>query len=93
MALASLSVGASPASAAYWRECGSQAQPGAGWYNVRARNINCRNARRVARRHQFDGTPFGFRCRSAQIGPEATRYFCRRFQSGIVQKVRFTYGS
>ena len=93
MTLALMSVAASTASADYWRKCGSQPQTGAGWYYVKAHNISCRKARRVARRYQFDRTPFGFSCQSRPTGIESSRYFCRRELNGRVQKVRFTYGA
>ena len=91
--IATLALGASSATADYWRKCGSQPQTGAGWYWVKAHNISCRKARRVARRYQFDRTPFGFSCQSRQTGIESSRYFCRRDLNGRIQKVRFTYGA
>jgi hypothetical protein len=83
------------ASANYWRHCGSQAHLGAGWYYVKAHNLHCGKARRVARSywHSFDSNSGGFSCSSKATGVELSRVFCRRELNGRVQKVRFTVGA
>jgi hypothetical protein len=81
----------------YWRHCGSQNHPGAGWYHVRAHDLHCGKARAVAR-HYFhslnpDAAPFGFSCHSRQTGYELANAACRREIGSRVQKVRFIYGA
>ena len=75
--------------------CGSQQQPGAGWFNVRAHNVGCANARRVARRFTFGGPgdPAGWRCRDKRIGEEAVRVDCVRNDRGQHEHVRFVVGA
>lgn len=81
----------------YWRKCGSQNHPGAGWYHVKAHNVHCGKARSVARHvfHSFDPdpSPFGFSCTTHQVGYELSRAACRRLVGSRVQKVRFVFGA
>ncbi len=82
--------------AGYWRHCGDQNGLGAGWYNVRAHNINCGKARRVARTYTWTSNdePLGFSCQKFDVGSELNRVACMRVRGGrLVQKVRFQYGS
>jgi hypothetical protein len=92
--------GADSSSAAYWRECGSQPDPGAGWYDVKADGIRCGKARRVARLYTAeifagyqDPSPDGFACRRNRVGYELAKVACRRVEDGRAQKVRFSYGA
>lgn len=84
---------------AYWRKCGSQPRPGAGWYRVRAHGLYCRKARAVAKRYVYglaynpSPSPLGFSCRHRRIGYELSRAACRRVIGGRVQKVRFLFGA
>jgi hypothetical protein len=75
--------------------CGSQPQAGAGWYNVRAYNLVCSEARRVARRYTYGqpGQPHGWRCDEKRIGDEVVRVDCIRRQRGEHQHVRFIVGA
>ncbi len=43
------------------RECGD-VDTGVGIKNLTTRRVSCRRARRIARRHPRDVTPFGYRC-------------------------------
>lgn len=84
---------------AYWRQCGNQPRPGAGWYRVRAHGVYCRKARAVAKRYTYSlghnpsPSPLGFSCRHRRIGYEVSRAACRRVSGGRVQKVRFLFGA
>jgi hypothetical protein len=95
--LAALTI-AAPASAApshgWNHHCGSQPQPGAGWYNVRSFNVNCPKARSVARRFWNSGGdgPRDWNCKSKRLGDEVWRADCTR-RRGKHRHVRFIYGA
>lgn len=78
-----------------WRKCGSQRHIGAGWYNVRALNVRCTNARRVARKYwntsdrRITVNGVSYRCRRRQVGSELFRVRCRAGE----KRVRFQQGS
>lgn len=88
-----------PASANYWRKCGSQNHPGAGWYHVKAHNVHCGKARAVARRYTHgliynpSPRPFGFSCQDRRTGYEVSHADCRRKAGHRIQKVRFIFGA
>jgi hypothetical protein len=87
-------VGPSTVSASHFRKCGDQPGRGAGWYNVKAANVKCATARKVAKQFWFgDPGPLGFRCDSNQIGTELSRAKCVRRRSGQKQIVKFEYGA
>lgn len=84
------------ARAGYWQKCGDQDQLGAGWFNVKAHNISCRNARGVARRwwdsagdNRFDG----WACKVKQVGYELAKTDCKRTRRGKFQRVKFEHGA
>lgn len=88
--------GGAEARADYWQKCGDQGTMGAGWYNVRAHKVACRNARRVARNwwnsggdNRFDG----WRCRVKSVGYELAKTDCKRFRRGKFQRVKFEHGA
>jgi hypothetical protein len=89
----------SSASANYWKKCGSQHHPGAGWYHVKAHNAHCGKARAVARRYTHglvynpSPSPLGFSCQSRQTGYEVAHAACRRIAGHRIQKVRFIFGA
>ncbi len=96
LAVAVFAAGSPPgASAAFDRRCGSQHKSGFMWFHVRADNIGCRKARRVANRYTFgrDRTPFGFRCGERQVGDEVWAVRCGRTRNGVRQRVKFKYGA
>lgn len=101
IALVSLCILAGPAPAATpnhgWSvRCGSQPEPGAGWYNVRGFNVTCSTARHVARHFWNSGgdTRFeGWRCHHQQTGYETSRGDCTRKRSGKHQHIRFEFGA
>jgi hypothetical protein len=94
-----------PAQAWEWKKCGSTQGSGAGWYKVRAHNVGCRVARRVARRWEAkcvwgDGCPnedakvraggFVFRCDTSDAGYESVKVRCTARGARVV---RFYWGS
>lgn len=82
------------ASADYWRKCGSQHHPGAGWYHVKAHGIGCAKARAVARHWRGPETsPLHFNCQYHSAGYELGNIACRRERGRLVQKVRFQVGA
>lgn len=90
-----LSVWSAPASASYFKRCGSQNHSGAGWYDVKAHGIGCEAARQIARdlAHHFDPPIEGFACQTTQAGYELTRVSCRRDLRHRAQKIRFYFGA
>jgi len=48
-------------------ECGD-VDRGVGIKNLTTRRVSCRRARRIARTHPRDATPYGYRCREREIG-------------------------
>ena len=88
--------GGAQADAAYWRHCGDQNHPGAGWYNVRGHNIACRNARGVARHWWNSGGDNHFdrwSCTNKPVGEELAIAECKRFRNGKFQRVKFENGA
>lgn len=85
---------ASAESAGYWRQCGDQPHPGAGWYNVKAHGIGCGGARAVAKHWRGPETsPYEFNCFYFNAGYELGNVVCRRDRNGRIQKVRFQVGA
>jgi len=76
------------------RRCGDLQEPGAGVYDVRAREVRCRRARMVARRAWHDGEHRfgGWRCRERQRGEESFRVRCVKRKQGREKLVRFDAG-
>jgi len=78
-----------------WRRCGSQNHPGAGWYKVRALDVRCENARRVARKYwntsdrRITVNGISYRCRERQVASELFRVRCRAGE----KRVHFQQGS
>jgi hypothetical protein len=99
LAIAAAAVSVSFASSAtandYFKGCGSQPHPGAGWYHVRAHHIGCHKAREVARHYWRTGDSHfrGWSCKSRQVGEELFKARCHRHHNGRYQVVRFQYGS
>jgi hypothetical protein len=80
-----------------FKACGSQRGEGAGWYNVRASHVSCKDARTVARRYWNNGGPahvkvdgITYHCDDEQTGEEESRVRCNA--SGD-RKVRFKVGA
>jgi hypothetical protein len=80
---AAMEASAAPPEHGWDHRCGSQARPGAGWYNVRAYNVGCRTARRVARRFTWGGHPDTGRwhCQYKQIATEIWQTNCTQAQA------------
>jgi hypothetical protein len=77
------------------KRCGSQGHPGAGWYNVRAHNVSCREARHVARHYWHTGDKHfeGWSCHTHRVAEELSRARCHRQAPHRFQKVKFEFGS
>lgn len=80
-----------------FENCGDQNSDGAGWYDVRASHVTCKDARAVARKYWNNSAPDHVRvngrtyhCRDEQIEYEVSRVRCNG--SGE-RKVRFKVGS
>jgi hypothetical protein len=79
----------------YWMQCGDQHRRGAKWYDVKAHDIGCSQARGIAHSYTWGGnsSPAGFSCQSFRTGYETARVACYRLHDGRKQKVRFSYGA
>ena len=77
-----------------YRECGSQRNPGPGWYNVRVHETKCRLAKRRVASHvknnpndlQFNG----WACEITKTHRNWAKANCIRTNQGRHQHVRFT---
>lgn len=94
------SAGAHDATPAGLRACGNQQQAGAGFFDVAAKRVRCRDARRIARRWSqrtlAGDTPRvvgRFRCRYREDHPDATYVSVRCARDGGRRVVRFHWGS
>jgi hypothetical protein len=82
-----------------WRSCGDQKGRGAGYYNVYARSVSCRKAKKVAYEWFWGGgwikgESRGFSCSSKRIGIESSRVKCFNFLGdGVWQIVKFQAGA
>jgi hypothetical protein len=83
------------ASADYWIKCGDDNQTGAGWFDAKGHNVNCRKTRNVARSwHQLGGdSPGRWRCKFRSTGYELGVVTCKRTHNGQREVVRFKTGS
>lgn len=79
----------------FYKRCGSQRRLGAGWYHVRAHNLNCREARHVARRFWRSGDKHfeGWSCHTYRVGEELRKARCHRQAPHRFQRVRFEFGA
>lgn len=94
--LAALILGAPPrAHAGDWERCGDSNRHGAGWFNLRANDVACTNARKAARIHTFQQKDDfdGWHCRDKQIGDEVWKAKCHRRHNGDKQKIKFRWGA
>jgi hypothetical protein len=82
-------------SGGYWKQCGDQHVRGAMWYDVKAHDVPCREARGIAHAYvwQGDESPGGFSCEGFSTGYETSRVACYRLRNGRSQKVRFSFGA
>jgi hypothetical protein len=88
---------ATPTHETEWRRCRSKPPDGAGWYDVRAKHVSCKDARAVARKYWNNGGPdhvrvdgVTYHCKDEPIGEEVSRARCRAAQE---RRVRFKYGA
>jgi hypothetical protein len=80
-----------------FKRCGSQKGEGAGWYDVRASHVSCKDARAVARKYWNNGGPdhvkvdgITYHCSDEQIGDEVSRARCNAKGE---RRVRFKFGA
>ena len=90
--------GAAPASAGSYDQCGDGQVNGSGWYNLRAKYVQCKNARALADHYVFEagGNDDGFkrwRCSEEQLGDELWAVKCKREKADVIQRVKFKYGA
>lgn len=94
-----LVLAASPASAhrGYENDCGDQnpAPQGAPYTSLKADNVSCKAAHKVAKR--FVKEPFtsgyrGWACDSKQVGAEELKVSCGREKNGL-QRIKFFWGA
>lgn len=88
--------GAHPASKA--EKCGKHIVNGGGWYKLKAKNVSCQGARKLANHFVFKagGVDDGFHdwvCAKAQIGDEVWTVQCSREKGTKTQEVSFLYGA
>jgi len=92
--LAALPAGA--AAGGYERSCGDQESAmGAPWTNLKADNVSCGAARRLADDYvsaDWDGEYRNWTCRDKVLGPEELKVKCRRPKNGG-QRLKFFYGA
>lgn len=91
--------GAGPASArGSFSQCGDGQVNGSGWYNLKALNVSCGAARKLADHYVFEagGNDDGFKgwsCAQEQLGDELWRVRCERQKHGSDQRAKFKYGA
>ncbi|MDX6580978.1 MAG: hypothetical protein QOI10_162 [Solirubrobacterales bacterium] len=91
-------LGAAPASAGSFTQCGDGIVNGSGWFNLRAKNVACNPARSLADHYVFEagGNDDGFKgwsCTEQQIGDEVWAVKCGRGKAGVTQRAKFKYGA
>jgi hypothetical protein len=91
-------VGATPASAGSFTQCGDGQVNGSGWYDLRAKNVSCKPARALADHYVFEagGNDDGFKgwsCVEEQRGDELWSVKCGRGKAGVTQRAKFKYGA
>jgi hypothetical protein len=97
-AVAILLVAAGPAAArgGYENRCGDQESAmGAPWTNLKADNVSCRAARKLADVYvsaDWDGEYKGWTCKDKQLGPEELKVKCTRPKHDG-QRLKFFWGA
>ena len=89
--------GAPAASAGSFTQCGDGQVNGSGWYNLKAENVACNPARKLADHYVFEagGNDDGFKgwsCAEQQVGDEVWKVKCGRDKNGG-QRAKFKYGA
>ncbi len=98
LAVLAVLLAASPASArgGYDRSCGDQeGAMGAPWINLKADNVSCRAATRLADVYVSAGWSGEYRhwtCKDKQLGPEEQKVKCKRPKNGG-QRLKFYWGA
>jgi hypothetical protein len=91
---------ASPAPAAHkgYESCGDQTTPtqGAPYTNLKADNVSCKGAHKVADRYvkqPFTNGYKGWACDAKQVGAEELKVSCGRDKKGKTQRLKFFWGA
>ncbi|HZJ29443.1 MAG TPA: hypothetical protein VFD37_05590 [Solirubrobacterales bacterium] len=85
-----------PRPAGKWRKCGDLQESGAGAFNVMARSIGCRPARRVADSYTWSKgnlAQAGWTCRTRRVGYELSKAQCVKRGQRPAKIVRFEIGA
>jgi hypothetical protein len=94
--IASAPAGAQPASAK--EKCGKHVINGSGWWKLKAKDVSCENARKLADHFVFkaggvDDRFHDWICAKAQIGDEVWTVQCSRTKGTKDQLVTFKFGA
>ena len=94
--IASSSAGAQPAAAK--EKCGKHIVNGSGWWKLKASDVSCKNARKLADHFVFKAGGIDDRfhdwvCAKAQTGDEVWKVQCAREKGTKNQEVGFFYGA
>jgi hypothetical protein len=94
--IASAPAGADPSAAK--EKCGKHIVNGSGWYRLKAEDVSCDNARKLADHFVFEAGGVDDRfhdwvCAKAQVGDEVWKVQCSREKGTKNQKVGFFYGA
>jgi hypothetical protein len=90
-----------PATAApkgHAEKCGKHVVNGSGWFKLKATNVSCKGARKLADHFVFkaggvDDRFHDWVCAKAQIGDEVWTVQCSRTKGTTDQEVTFEYGA
>jgi hypothetical protein len=94
--VASAPAGAQPS--AKGEKCGKHVVNGGGWWKLKAKNVSCKGARKLADHFVFkaggvDDRFHDWVCAKAQIGDEVWTVQCSREKGTKTQEVTFEYGA
>jgi hypothetical protein len=98
LALVAASPAAAHSPAGGTTKCGDGIVNGSGWYRLKATDVSCGAARKLAGHYVFEagGNDDGFRgwsCAEIQVADEIYKVHCLRQKDERTQKVRFLYGA
>jgi hypothetical protein len=81
-----------------FQKCGKHIVNGSGWYRLKAKNVSCGNARKLADHFVFkaggvDDRFHDWTCAKAQVGDEVWSVHCAREKDSTDQEAQFLYGA
>lgn len=81
-----------------FEKCGKHVVNGSGWWKLKAKDVSCKGARKLADHFVFkaggvDDRFHDWVCAKAQIGDEVWQVQCARDKGEKNQLVRFVYGA